>query len=280
MNGDLNKPFPGFYIPLEIKKLLDKGKDQVLQKDWDRVYIIDGGEGTGKSLLGLQLGFYLDPTLNLTRVTFSGEEFSKAIEKAEKGQAIIFDEAFNGLSSTGALSKMNRFIVRKLMECRQKNLFIIIILPTIFLLQKYVAIFRSKCLFHVYATAKGVRGYYRVYNEQNKKILYLVGGKYYSYSKPYIKNSFRFYGIYPIDEQEYRQKKIKTLKTEEEVPVIHRSTRQRNYLLYYLHKTYGLKYTELAKILEGGTYSLHPTKIGQYIRKITEESQKQNTPLY
>ncbi len=205
-----------YYIAPQVKGMLDKGKHNVLEKDWDRVYLIDGGEGSGKSLLGLQLGKYLDPTFNIDRVTFSGKEFSVSIDKASKGQCIIFDEAFNGLASSGATSKMNRFIVRKLMECRQKNIFIIIILPTFFLLQKYVTLFRSQCLFHVYATKNGDRGYYKIYNRLNKKLLYLKGAKIYSYKYPYIRNSYRFYGKYPINEQEYRKKKAVALRVEEE----------------------------------------------------------------
>ncbi len=203
------------FIAPEIKSMLDAAKKQVLKEDWDRVYLIDGTEGSGKSLLGLQLGNYLDPTLTLDRVTFNGEEFSKAVDNAEKGQCIIFDEAFNGLSSSAAMSKMNKFLVRKLMECRQKNLFIIIILPTIFLLQKYVGIFRSRALFHVYVTRKGVRGYYRLYNESNKKLLYLIGHKMYSYVKPYLKKSYVFRGKYPVDEKSYREKKHTSLVEDE-----------------------------------------------------------------
>ncbi|KKK76205.1 hypothetical protein LCGC14_2865980, partial [marine sediment metagenome] len=116
---------------------------------------------------------------------------------------------------SAAMSKMNRFLVRKLMECRQKNLFIIIILPTIFLLQKYVGIFRSRALFHVYVTRKGVRGYYRVYNESNKKLLYLLGHKMYSYAKPYLKKSYVFRGKYPVDEESYRKKKHISLISDE-----------------------------------------------------------------
>ncbi|KKN20289.1 hypothetical protein LCGC14_0937010 [marine sediment metagenome] len=204
-----------YYIAPAVESMLNNSKELVLHKDWDRVFIIDGEEGSGKSLLGLQLGYFLDPTLCIDRITFSGQEFSKAINQSEKNQCIIFDEAFNGLASAGAISSLNKLIVRKLMECRQKNLFIIIILPTIFELQKYAAIFRSKALFHVYATSQGVRGYYRVYNKSKKKLLYLQGKKLYSYSYPYLKNSSRFYGIYPIDEQEYRAKKLKSLQDED-----------------------------------------------------------------
>ncbi len=229
-----------YFIHPEVKTMLDRAKKQVLKEDWDRVYLIDGTEGSGKSLLGLQLGYYLDPTLNLDRVTFTGDEFSKAIDNAEKGQCIIFDEAFNGLSSSAAMSKMNRFLVRKLMECRQKNLFIIIILPTIFLLQKYVGIFRSRALFHVYVTRKGVRGYYRVYNESNKKLLYLLGHKMYSYAKPYLKKSYVFRGKYPVDEESYREKKHTSLVEEDPQEKDDRLLIQRNFIL---NKWYNVKRT-------------------------------------
>ncbi len=205
-----------YYISPPIKQMLSVAKKKVLESDWDRVYLIDGGEGTGKSLLGLQLGSFLDPTLNLDRVTFSGKEFSNAIDNAKKGQCVIFDEAFNGLSSGGSTSKMNRLIVRKLMECRQRNLFIIIILPTFFLLQKYASIFRSKALFHVYLGKKGTRGHYRVYNESNKKLLYLNGLKFYSYKTPWINKNYVFRGKYPIDEAAYRAKKDTCAKQNDE----------------------------------------------------------------
>ncbi len=214
MKKDLND-FPDYYLDKSVKAMLDKAKHRVMNYDWDRVYLIDGSEGSGKSLLGLQIGHYLDPTLDLDRITFTGKDFSEAINNADKYKCIIFDEAFNGLSSSAAASTMNRLIVRKLMECRQKNLFIIIILPTFFLLQKYAAIFRSKALFHVYVTKKGVRGYYRVYNERNKKNLFLNGQKFYSYTKPYLRKKHVFRGKYPVNEEDYRKKKLESLETEE-----------------------------------------------------------------
>ncbi len=147
-----------YYIAPKIKAILDKARDLVLKKDWDRVYLVDGPEGSGKSKLARQLAFHLDPTFNIDRIVFTGQQFSDAVDKAKKGDAIIFDEAFNGLGSSGATSKLNKLIVRKLMECRQKNLFIFIVLPTVFELQKYAAIFRSKALFHVYVDKAGRRG--------------------------------------------------------------------------------------------------------------------------
>ncbi len=276
---DLNKKAP-YYIAKEIKAMLDKAKKQVKEKDWDRVYIIDGEEGSGKSLLGLQIGKYLDPTLNLDRICFNGKNFSDAISKSESNQCLIFDEAFNGLDSGGTMTKLNRLIVRKLMECRQKNLFIIIILPTIFLLQKYAAIFRSRCLFHVYATNRGERGYYRIYNKKNKKILYLEGKKFYSYAKPLINNSYRYYGIYPIDEEQYRDKKLKSL-TEEDGG---KEEEDKYYFRFglmcrYLKKEYKMAFNAQAKYLNQNGFTMNEGTIARIIKKIPKYSGMQFAPL-
>lgn len=264
----LNKPEVDYYISPKIKDLLDKARHQVVNRDWDRVYLIDGSEGSGKSLLGLQLGSYLDPGLNLDRITFTGEDFGKAIDEADKNQCIIFDEAFNGLSSSAAMSRMNRFLVRKLMECRQKNLFIIIILPTVFLLQKYVAVFRSKALFHVYVTKAGVRGYYKAYNPKNKKILFLNGQKMYSYYKPYIKKSHRFYGKYPLDEQAYREKKRQALETNEEKEKVSPYVARFAILAKTLKESYNLPYLKQIEILKQHNYPLDKANISRQVAKI------------
>ena len=275
MTKDSND-FPGYYIAPPIKKMLDKGKNKVIKQDWDRVYIIDGSEGSGKSLLALQLGYYLDPTLNLNRITFSGKEFSEAINKASKNQCIIFDEAFNGLSSSGATSRLNRLIVSKLMECRQKNLFLIIVLPTIFLLQKYAAIFRSKVLFHVYTTRSGNRGYYKVYNQKNKRILYLTGLKMYSYSKPWIKKSFRFYGKYPIDEEAYRKKKLEMIKSQEPLEKLSRNEKWLITLIRLAKEEYGITYKSIAEGLKKRGCPIDPDTITRKLSKIPPNSQKNN----
>ncbi len=268
MKKDLNNN--SYYISKSIKEMLDKGKYQVHHKDWDRVYIIDGEEGSGKSLLGLQLGYHLDPTLSLNQIVFTGKEFSEAISKAEKNQCIIFDEAFNGLDSTGASTKLNRLIVRKLMECRQKNLFLIIILPTIFLLQKYAAIFRSKCLFHVYTTSKGDRGYYRVYNKLNKKLLFLLGKKMYSYAQPYIRKSYRFYSKYPINEDSYRQKKLKSLEYEEEEGKITKDVLMSGAYAALLNIKYKITYLQQQEFMESVGVRIHLSNIAIRVRRIQE----------
>ena len=191
-------------------KLQNKVKENVLKRDNDALYILDGSEGSGKSVFAMQLAKFLDPTFCLERVCFTPEEFEEAVKTSKKGQAIVYDEAFRGLSSRATLSKINKVLVSMMMEMRQRNLFVFVVLPTVYLLDKYVVLFRSKGLFNVY-TRNGRRGYWKYYNSKRKKSLYLKNYKTYTYYKVRPLYMGRFTNTYVIDEQEYRNKKSHAL---------------------------------------------------------------------
>jgi hypothetical protein len=193
-----------YFMNERLKKNLDeKIKPALQKKDKDRVLVIDGNEGSGKSTLALQIGKCVDSTLDLSRLVFNAEQFREAIYKAKKGQCIIYDEAFTGLSSRASLSGVNRTLISLMMQMRQKNLFVIIVLPTFFLLDKYVALFRTIGLVHVYEV-KGNRGYFKVYGRRARKMLYLTGKLTYSYRHKKVYTNFRgrFYGKFALGEKE------------------------------------------------------------------------------
>lgn len=209
----------GYYVAPKIYHILKKSQLKVIKGNLDRIYVIDGREGeAGKSTLAMQLANIVDPNFNLDKIVFNAGDFERALRSAEKGDAIIFDEAFNGLSSKSALSKQNKRLVRLLMEVRQRNLFIFIVLPSIFLLEKYVAIFRSQCLFHAYSSKSNHKmRYFKVYNYQKKKLLFIKGKNLMSYSFPKVKLSYRFYSKIPkcIDYSAYLDKKLKAFRDED-----------------------------------------------------------------
>lgn len=190
-------------------------KEFVAKKDYDLCFLVDGPEGSGKSVFAMQLAYSFDPTFSLEHTCFSPEEFLNAVKTSGKCQAIVYDEAYRGLSSRQAMSQINKLIVSVMMEMRQKNLIVIIVLPTFFMLDRYVAIFRSKGLFHIYQN-KGRRGYWLFYNEYEKKVLYILGKKLMSYGKPRVKFKGTFNGKYVIDEDAYKQKKSTALFKSEE----------------------------------------------------------------
>jgi energy-coupling factor transporter ATP-binding protein EcfA2 len=247
-----------YYIEDKLKEKLDKRIIPALkQQDKDRIILLDGDEGAGKSTLAVQIGKYVDPSLNLNRIVFTPEEFRDAVFKANKGQCIIYDEAFTGLSSRASLSGINRALISLMMQMRQKNLFVIIVLPTFFLLDKYAALFRSIILIHVYEV-KNKRGYFKVYNKRKKKLLYMLGKATYSYYFKKVHTRFmgRFYGKFALGEnmeEKYRKRKEDVLQEVEKSPMSAGQVKymnQRNIAIYTLRKQLKLTYRQLANLLD------------------------------
>ena len=193
-----------------MKKNLDTAKD-VIKKDWDMIFVYDGYEGSGKSTKACQDAFYCDQTLTFDRYAFNSKQFKQVVHRAEPYQAVIYDEAYSGLSSRGAMSKINKSLVSMLTEIRQKNLFVFIVLPCFFDLDKYVALWRSRALVHVYTGDKFQRGFFEFYNMDRKKELYIKGKKMYEYyvTKPNFRG--RFTKHFPLDMDEYKKLKLSAL---------------------------------------------------------------------
>lgn len=267
-----------YYMDDFLDKQLEKISTKVQKKDEDYLWVVDGQEGSGKSVLTLQLAKRVDPSFDLSRVVFSAKDFKDAVLKASKGQAIVFDEAFRGLSSRGALTEVNKLLVRLMMECRQKNLFIFIVLPTFFLLDRYVAIWRARGLFHVYQK-RGTRGYWRYYNSKTKKLLFLNGRQTYTYAKPKSNFHGRFYDIYSIDEDSYRKKKRAALQDSDKGLRSTEVMDQRNFLLWYLHREKGVSETMLSDDLERFGYELGQSSISEIIVKKDRELRKKGVLL-
>lgn len=199
-----------FYLDGYLKENLDTAKN-VIKSDWDMVFIVDGQEGAGKSVLAMQCGYYCDSTLNLDRIVFTPYEFRQAIITAKKYQTVIYDEAYTGLSARATMSMINRTLVSMLAEIRQKNLFVFVVMPTFFDLDKYVALWRSRALLNVYTGDNFQRGFFKFFNKTKKKDLYINGKKFYNYNKPESNFIGRFTNFYPVDIEVYKKKKKNSL---------------------------------------------------------------------
>lgn len=203
-----------YYMDGYLKSNLDIAKSAI-KKDWDMVFVIDGAEGAGKSVKAMQGAFYCDPTLTNENITFSPKQFRQAITNSDQYQAVVYDEAYTGLSSRATMSLINRTLVSMLAEIRQRNLFVFVVMPCFFDLDKYVALWRSRALIHVYTAENFARGYFAFYNVERKKQLYIHGKKYYSYAKPKPNFYGRFTNYYPVDEKAYRLNKRNALVARE-----------------------------------------------------------------
>lgn len=215
-----------------MKPQLDSIKDKVCNKDRDFVLVIDGEEGCGKSVLAMQFAKYFDPNLTMENITFDADQFMERLRNAEKNSCIVLDEAFNAANSRAAMTEVNRSMIGVATEMRQRNLFIIMVLPTFFDLDKYFALWRCRALIHVYYNKTGDRGNYIIFPKSAKKYLYLTGRKQYNYSKP--KSPYppcRFFNYYPLDEEEYRKKKASAFKKRKVTRQEKRWIAQRNILV-------------------------------------------------
>lgn len=278
-----------YYMDSRLQdNLVRKVIPSLSKKDKDCFVVIDGREGAGKSTLAMQLGKFVDPTLDLSRIVFTPDDFREAVYKAKKGQCVIYDEAFTGFSSRSSLGAINRTLVSLSMQMRQKNLFVIIVLPTIYLLDKYIALFRAKVLIHVYES-KGIRGYFKLYNYKLKKNLILNGQKTFSYSSKFARTNFRgrFYGKFALGsdeiEEKYRKKKAKALEDSEKSPMTAGQVKfrdQRDLLIYLVRKYSNLQYREMSNMLADYDFDFSFQQIAKICAKFGDkEHPKEIKPI-
>lgn len=261
-----------YHIDNRLHKYLEKIKQKITKKDKDFVLLIDGYEGAGKSTLGMQMGRYVDNNMTLDQVCMTADEFKKAIIDADKGQCVMYDEAVTGLTAGDSISRVGKLLKSMMMQMRQKNLFVIVVLPTIFELNKYAALSRAQALFHVYEK-KGRMGYWVGYNRKDTRLLYLKGKKNHAYCVRSFFNG-RFYGKYVIDEEAYRKKKADTLflldvEDKDMLPTSRRYKEQRDFLVWQLQKK-GYTQQSLADEMKKCRFAIDRSQIGEIVRKIKE----------
>lgn len=238
------------FIDDVIKPELANIKNAVTKKDRDFVFVVDGEEGSGKSVLSMQLAKELDPNFTLDNICFNADQFLQRLKTAPKFSCIVLDEAFSSANSRSALTEVNRSLIGVATEMRQQNLFVIIVIPSFFDLDRYFALWRCRALFHVYFQEDGSRGKYVIFPKTQKKYLYLTGKKYYDYSKPvspYPPCSFN--NFYTVDETEYRKKKANAFKTRTVSNMAKRWKDQRDALIKELFNNKKVKTADFEKVL-------------------------------
>jgi len=241
-----------YYLDDFVKPNLDYIKDRVLNHKNMAIMIVDGRPGTGKSTLVAQYAYYItDGKFNNTFETFTLEQFSDALTNAQKGDAIVLDEAFNILNRRKALSNANMKVLSLLQQMREKQVFIFIVLPFVYDLDKNIILGLADLFIHCYRKPFGPRGQFRCYDQIQLKKLWLYCRQSYSYLDKYAKPNFKgwFRNSFPIDEPEYRKKKLESLKVlVEEDAVDNKYIEQRNKLIIELKKH--IPVVKIAEILK------------------------------
>ena len=268
-----------YHIDAWLQRFLDKKvRERINKRDKDYVLLLDGYEGSGKSTLAQQIARYVDNSLSLDRICMTADEFKEAILKAEKGQAVIYDEAVTGLTAGDSIGRVGRLLKSLMMQMRQKNLFVIVILPSVFEFNKYAVLSRAMSLFHTYES-HGKMGFWTAFNRKALRLLYLKGKKTHSY-KVHTPFRGRFYGKYTVDEEQYRDKKLKALEKmdDEDGTETHRWLQQGNALIVEL-KNSGKTYVDIVKALERYKIKITVEAISQRIKNFKKYMQKRGIAI-
>lgn len=193
-----------------LQKKLENVK-KIIQKNWDCVILIDGEERSGKSTLGKTIACYLNPDFSIHNISNSVEDTKKKIAGLPDRKVLLIDEGSLVFSSKDAMMKAQKELLKILDVVGQKNMTLIIILPSVFDLIKQIAIRRSRFLLHVYTDKNMNRGRFLYFGKKKKAKLYELGKKNFgSYKKPKADFRGRF-GIFEPFSKEYYAVKKKTL---------------------------------------------------------------------
>lgn len=194
------------YIHGSLKENLDSLK-KLVEMDWDGIIYIGGYEGDGKSWLAAQIAKYLDPSYNIDRCVFTGEQLIKAIDdEKEWYKAIVWDEAQDNIDTNSARDPVAKILKSKFTRIRRKRLFIVICAPDYWRINRYFFIQRSRCFLLVYA--KGFeRGHFAFYTRAQKHMMYVKGKR--DENPHVVKPEFRgdFGKWFPLDKEAYDDKK-------------------------------------------------------------------------
>tara|TARA_R100001086_G_scaffold218332_1_gene135015 strand:+ start:2130 stop:3005 length:876 start_codon:yes stop_codon:yes gene_type:complete len=200
------------YVDGKLMERLDYIETRLLKKNWDVVIVVDGIEGSGKSTLAIQIGWLMSyGKLSIENMIIGLEDAPIKLEKGKSGDIFIMDEGSLSFSSKEVMKREQVELIKIFNVIRQKNLILIIVAPSFFDLNRYIAVHRSRCLIHVYTDKELNRGRFAYFNQKRKNILYSEGKKNYnSYAKPEA-NMFGTYTNWNPLGDEYIKTKEKSL---------------------------------------------------------------------
>lgn len=193
-----------------LKNNLDGIKRDFLDKNNDYLIVISGREGAGKSSLGILCGLYFDKNFSEKNIAFEGRDFLKLLKTLPDGSVIMWDEAVMGAYNRNSMTKLNVQIATALMVSRIKRMLLIVILPSFFMLDKYIRMHRvglvinlpERAVYHLYSAFEP-----KIYSSNAKpwqrlskiKQLAILGSHFWDYgvTRPNCKGRFSVESIPP-----------------------------------------------------------------------------------
>jgi DNA invertase Pin-like site-specific DNA recombinase len=181
----------------------------VQKKGWDAAVLIDGIEGSGKSTLGLTCAYYLsDGKFELKDICTGSNDAIAKLDQVKEGGVLLIDEGSLLFSSSDAMRREQKQLIMILNVIRQKRIALIIVSPSFFRLNRYIAVDRTRFLIHVYTKEDLKRGRFTYFGQKKKNKLYELGKRNFnSYAKPRANWNGTFADFNPFGEEYAKVKK-------------------------------------------------------------------------
>jgi len=197
-----------FKLHERLKHKLDNIK-MVQTKGWDATVLIDGIEGSGKSTLGLTCAYYLsDGKFELKDICTGSNDAIAKLDQVKDGGVLLIDEGSLLFSSSDTMRHEQKQLIMILNVIRQKRIALIIVSPSFFRLNRYIAVDRTRFLIHVYTKEDLRRGRFTYFGQKKKNKLYELGKKNFnSYAKPRANWNGTFIDFNPFGEEYHKIKK-------------------------------------------------------------------------
>ena len=133
-------------------------KEMLVKHDMDFLLCITGRERIGKSTLALQIASIFDPEFKIEQVVFDIPALYEQVYKLKPGQVIIIDEGATAFFAREAMNTDVKEGVKLLTVMGERNLLVILCVPSFFIVDKYIRDHRVAGLIKV--TKRGRFKYY------------------------------------------------------------------------------------------------------------------------
>lgn len=153
------KEFQSYLDPHAEEFIRDLKLD--LRNDWDRIIVVTGQRGVGKSTLALLLAKLVDYNFNFGRLAFQPDEIIPIIQGMDAYEGMIMDEGGEIWGRQDWATKVSINITKQFQGDRYKNTIRFVLAPNIFYLNRK-AIDMAHYWIRVYSPDNRLRGFAEV----------------------------------------------------------------------------------------------------------------------
>ena len=165
---------------------LETVKRAIIEKDMDFLLVITGRERIGKSSLGLHTAVTIQPDFDVSQIVFDIQTLYEQVYSLKPGSVVIIDEGATAFFSRDAMSTDVKDGIKLLTVMGERNLFVIICVPSFFILDKYIREYRVSGIARVVA-----RGRFKYYSRSRLKRSFKgKTNKRFNWRNPSFKDSF------------------------------------------------------------------------------------------